>query len=73
MITELAKGKTLEEAMTITRANVADSLGGLPPVKMHCSVLAEEALRSALADYYKKQGKPVPFEEKTHGHEEHHA
>ena len=55
MITELAKGKTLEEAMTITRANVADSLGGLPPVKMHCSNLAADALHAAIEDYYKKQ------------------
>jgi len=55
MITELAKGKTLEEAMKITRANVADSLGGLPPVKMHCSNLAADALHAAIEDYYKKQ------------------
>jgi nitrogen fixation NifU-like protein len=57
MITELAKGKTLEEAMEITRANVADSLGGLPPVKMHCSNLAADALHAAIEDYYKKRGK----------------
>jgi nitrogen fixation NifU-like protein len=57
MITELAKGKTLEEAMTITRANVADSLGGLPLVKMHCSNLAADALHAAIEDYYKKHGK----------------
>ena len=55
MITELAKGKTLEEALKITRANVADSLGGLPPVKMHCSNLAADALHAAIEDYYKKQ------------------
>jgi nitrogen fixation NifU-like protein len=55
MITELAKGKTLGEAMRITRANVADSLGGLPPVKMHCSNLAADALHAAIEDYYKKQ------------------
>ena len=55
MITELAKGKTLDEAMKITRANVADSLGGLPPVKMHCSNLAADALHAAIEDYYKKQ------------------
>jgi nitrogen fixation NifU-like protein len=55
MITELAKGKTLEEAMRITRANVADSLGGLPPIKMHCSNLAADALHAAIEDYYKKQ------------------
>jgi len=54
MITELAKGKTLEEALKITRANVADSLGGLPPVKMHCSNLAADALHTAIEDYHKK-------------------
>lgn len=55
MITELAEGKTLEEAMKITRANVANALDGLPPVKMHCSNLAADALRAAIEDYYKKQ------------------
>jgi len=55
MITELAKGKTLEEGMKISRANVADSLGGLPPIKMHCSNLASDALHAAIDDYYKKQ------------------
>ena len=55
MTTEMAKGKTLEEAMKITRANVAGELGGLPPVKMHCSNLAADALHAAIEDYYKKQ------------------
>jgi nitrogen fixation NifU-like protein len=55
MTTEIAKGKTLEEAMKITRASVADSLGGLPPVKMHCSNLAADALHAAIEDYNKKQ------------------
>jgi nitrogen fixation protein NifU and related proteins len=55
MITELARGKTLEEGMNITRGNVADELGGLPPVKMHCSNLAADALHAAIEDYYKKQ------------------
>ena len=55
MVTEIALGKTLEEAMKITRASVADSLGGLPPVKMHCSNLAADALHAAIEDYYKKQ------------------
>jgi len=55
MITDLARGKTLEEALKITRANVADSLGGLPPVKMHCSNLAADALHVAIEDYYKRQ------------------
>ena len=55
MMTELAKGKTLEEALKITRANVADALDGLPPIKMHCSNLAADALHAAIEDYYKKQ------------------
>ncbi|MEM2925445.1 MAG: Fe-S cluster assembly scaffold protein NifU [Halobacteria archaeon] len=55
MITELAKGKTLEEAMKITRKDVADALGGLPPVKMHCSNLAADALHEAIKDYLKKK------------------
>jgi nitrogen fixation NifU-like protein len=55
MMTELAKGKTLEEGLKITRANVADALGGLPPIKMHCSNLAADALHAAIEDYYKKQ------------------
>jgi nitrogen fixation NifU-like protein len=54
MTTELAKGKTIEEAMKITRADVADSLGGLPPIKMHCSNLAADALHEAIKDYQKK-------------------
>jgi len=58
MITELAKGKTIEEAMKITRGDVADSLGGLPPIKMHCSNLAADALHAAIKDYQaKKEGK----------------
>jgi nitrogen fixation NifU-like protein len=55
MVTELAKGKTLEEAKQITRANVADELGGLPPVKMHCSNLAADALHAAIEDYCNKK------------------
>ncbi len=54
MITELAKGKTINEALKITRKDVADSLGGLPPIKMHCSNLAADALHAAINDYYKK-------------------
>jgi len=56
MITELAKGKTLEEGMKITRGDVAESLGGLPPIKMHCSNLAADALHEAINDYLKKKG-----------------
>jgi nitrogen fixation NifU-like protein len=55
MITELAKGKTIEEALKITRSNVADSLGGLPSIKMHCSNLAADALHAAINDYLKKK------------------
>ncbi len=55
MTTELAKGKTLREAMEITRADVADSLGGLPPIKMHCSNLAADGLHDAIRDYLQKQ------------------
>ena len=58
MITELAKGKNLDDAMKITREDVADSLGGLPPVKMHCSNLAADALKEAIKDYRgKRRGK----------------
>ena len=57
MATELAKGKTLEEALKITKQTVAEALGGLPPQKMHCSNLAAEALKRAIADYLKKQGR----------------
>ena len=59
MTTDLAKGKTLEEAMKLSRADVADSLGGLPPVKMHCSNLAADALHAAIKDYYQKTGREV--------------
>jgi len=55
MITELAKGKTIDEAMKITRADVADALEGLPPIKMHCSNLAADGLRAAIEDYLKKK------------------
>jgi len=54
MVTELAKGKTLEEAMKITRDAVAEELGGLPPIKMHCSNLAADALHRAIEDYLKR-------------------
>ena len=54
MATEMVKGKSLEEALKLTNKAVAEALDGLPPVKMHCSVLAEEALRSAISDYYKR-------------------
>ncbi len=71
MVTEMVKGKSIEEALKISNKAVAEALGGLPAIKMHCSVLAEEALRFALLDYYKRQGKQPPFEEKDSGHHEH--
>jgi len=55
MITELAKGKTLDEARKITRDDIATSLGGLPPQKLHCSNLAADALHDAIQKYYSKQ------------------
>lgn len=54
--TELVKGKTIEEALEITNKAVAEALDGLPPAKMHCSNLAEEAIRAAIDDYKKKKG-----------------
>jgi nitrogen fixation NifU-like protein len=55
MVTELVKGKTIEEALHITNRDVADALDGLPPIKMHCSMLAEEAVRAAIEDYRAKK------------------
>lgn len=55
MVTQLAKGKTLDDAMKITRMQVADELGSLPPIKMHCSNLAAEALHKAIEEYRKKK------------------
>jgi nitrogen fixation NifU-like protein len=54
MATELIKGRSIDEAMSFTNQEVVDALGGLPPVKIHCSVLAEEALKAALEDYIRK-------------------
>ena len=62
MATEMIKGKTVDEALTLTNKAVVEALDGLPPAKIHCSVLAEEAVKSAVLDYYKKNGieKEVP-------------
>lgn len=64
MVTELVKGKTIEEALKISNKAVAEALGGLPPIKMHCSVLAEQALKAALDDYFKKHDKKSPIDPK---------
>ena len=62
MATELVKGKTIEEALKLSNKAVAEALDGLPPVKMHCSVLAEEGIKSAIANYYDRQGiDPTPI------------
>ncbi len=55
MATEMVKGKSIEEALTLTNQAVAEALDGLPPVKMHCSMLAEQAIHAAIEDYQKKQ------------------
>ncbi|MGL5380508.1 Fe-S cluster assembly scaffold protein NifU [Clostridium sp.] len=79
MATELIKGKTIEEAWALSNKAVAEALDGLPPVKMHCSVLAEEAIHKAINDYRKNAGLSLDgweFEEHddihdhVHGHEE---
>jgi nitrogen fixation NifU-like protein len=67
MATELVKGKTLEEAWEISNKAVAEALEGLPPIKMHCSVLAEEGIHKAINDYRVKHGLPA-WEEKGHTH-----
>ena len=61
MATELIKGRTVKEALALTNSAVVEALDGLPPVKIHCSVLAEEAVKAAIADYYKKIGREVDF------------
>lgn len=69
MATELIKGKSIHEALALTNKAVAEALDGLPPVKMHCSVLAEEAIHKAINDYRKNQGLSLEgweFEETDH-------
>ena len=62
MATEMIKGHSIDEALTLTNKAVVEALGGLPPAKIHCSVLAEEAVKAAIADYDKRQGieKEIP-------------
>jgi len=78
MATELVKGKSITQALKLTNKAVTEALDGLPPQKIHCSVLAEEAIRAALADYYTRQGiDPVPIvgctaNDCAHCHHHHH-
>jgi nitrogen fixation NifU-like protein len=60
MATEMVKGKTINEALAVTNKAVAEALDGLPPVKMHCSVLAEQAIKAALIDYAQKNNIHIP-------------
>ncbi|HHT84906.1 MAG: Fe-S cluster assembly scaffold protein NifU [Bacillota bacterium] len=71
MVTELVKGLTLEEALEVSNKQVAESLGGLPPQKLHCSNLAAEAVHAAIQDYYKKQGIDIEIKTEEHEHQEH--
>lgn len=74
MATELVKGHTVEEALSLTNSAVVEALDGLPAVKVHCSVLAEEAIKSAVADYYTKIGKPIDFDyDPDHDDDDHHV
>jgi nitrogen fixation NifU-like protein len=70
MVTELVKGKTIDEAMSLSNRAVAEALGGLPPIKMHCSVLAEDALKLAIEDYFKRTGDKRTVEPRPHHHDE---
>ena len=72
MATELIKGKTIEDAMKLTNKAVAEALDGLPPVKMHCSVLAEQAIKSALLDYSKKNNVSIEGLEDINFDDDHH-
>ena len=60
IITDIAKGKTIEQALNIDKKEIVEFLGGLPPIKLHCSVLAVDALSEAIYDYLSKNKKPIP-------------
>jgi len=66
VVTDLAKGKTLEQAMKIDNQDVVKALDGLPPIKVHCSLLAADALKEAIYDYFKRNKKPIPKELEQH-------
>ena len=67
MATEMIKGKPIAEALTLSNKAVVEALDGLPPQKIHCSVLAEEAVKAAVQDYYQKQGLPFDADQLCHG------
>lgn len=72
MATELIKGKSIDDALKLTNKAVMEALDGLPPVKVYCSVLAEQAIKAALSDYYRRQGiDPEPIVGKIEEHDEH--
>lgn len=72
MATELIKGKSIDDALKLTNKAVMEALDGLPPVKVHCSVLAEQTIKAALSDYYRRQGiDPEPIVGKIEEHDEH--
>lgn len=72
MATELIKGKSIDDALKLTNKAVMEALDGLPPVKVHCSVFAEQAIKAALSDYYRRQGiDPEPIVGKIEEHDEH--
>lgn len=73
MATELIKGKTIDEVMKLTNKAVVEALDGLPSVKIHCSVLAEQAIKSALLDYSKKSGVHIEGLEETNFDDDHHG
>ena len=74
MATEMIKGKPVSEALKLTNKAVVEALDGLPAVKIHCSVLAEQAIKAAIADYYSRQGiDPEPIVGKLEDPEEHEA
>jgi nitrogen fixation NifU-like protein len=60
MVTEMAKGRTISEALKINNKDVAEALGGLPPAKLHCSLLAQEGIEAAIADYFRRKTGRVP-------------
>lgn len=70
MATEMIKGKSLDDALELTNKAVVEALDGLPPAKLHCSVLAEEAVKAAISDYYKRNGidKEIPGFDGGHCH-----